>query len=179
VNREQIVAVFGSSQVPEGSADFAAAERLGRLLAEAGWVVMNGGYGGTMAALSRGAARAGGRVIGVTLAAFDRWPLCVNPWLSEQRQAPDLFTRHRWLIAEADAIVVLPGGVGTLAELFVAWNLLQIGSLAPRPVIVVGQAWQRALETLAAHLHVRPKDLAMLQVVDTVEAAVRLLRKKL
>lgn len=126
-----------------------------------------------MAAVSRGACDGGGHPIGVTLATFDRWPLPSNPWLREERKAPDLFARHKWLTTEADGIVVLPGGVGTLAELFVAWNLLQIGGMGPKPVVLVGQEWRRVLEALTEHLHFCPRDLALVQVVDTVEEGVK------
>lgn len=169
----KVISVFGGSHLPEGSPAYEEARRLGQLLAGAGFTVMSGGYSGVMAAVSRGACEAGGHTIGVTLAAFDRWPLPSNPWLREERKAPDLFTRHKWLVTEADGIIVLPGGVGTLAELFVTWNLLQIGGMPPKPVVLVGQEWRRALEHLTEHLYLRPRDLVLVQVVETVEEGVQ------
>ena len=169
------ISIFGGSHLPQGSLAYEEARRLGRLLARAGFTVMSGGYSGVMAAVSQGACEVGGHTIGVTLAAFDRWPLPSNPWLHEERKAPDLFTRHKWLIVETDGIIVLPGGVGTLAELFVTWNLLQIRGMGSKPVVLVGQEWRRVLETLTEHLHTverhrfRPRDLALIQVVETVE----------
>jgi len=168
------VAVFGGSYVPQGSPAYEEARKLGRLLARAGLTVVSGGYAGVMAAVSRGAWEVGGHTIGITLAAFDRWPLPSNRWLHEEHKAPDLFTRHKWLIADTDAAIVLPGGVGTLAELFVTWNLLQIGGMPRKPLVLVGQEWQRVLESLLKHLYLQPRDLALAQVVETVEEAVQI-----
>jgi len=136
---------------------------------------MSGGYSGLMGAVSRGAWEAGGHTIGVTLTAFDRWPLPANPWLHEERKAPDLFTRHKWLIADADAIIVLCGGVGTLAELFVAWNLLQIGGIGSGRVVLVGQEWREVLRCLTKHLEFQPQDVGLVHVVETVEEGVQVI----
>jgi len=179
VAERKVISVFGGSHLPEGSPAYEEARRLGRLLARAGFTVMSGGYSGVMAAVSRGACEAGGHTIGVTLAAFDRWPLPSNPWLREERKAPDLFTRHQWLIAEADGIILLPGGVGTLAELFVTWNLLQIGGMASKPVVLVGWEWRKVLEHLMGHLHLQTRDLKLIQVVETVEEGVQVVLDQL
>jgi uncharacterized protein (TIGR00725 family) len=71
--RQRVVAVFGGHAPAPGSADYEMARELGRRLAEAGFIVMSGGYGGTMEAVSRGAREAGGLAIGVTVDLFDRW----------------------------------------------------------------------------------------------------------
>jgi uncharacterized protein (TIGR00730 family) len=163
--------------VPEGSRAYEEAQCLGRLLAGAGFAVMSGGYFGVMAAVSRGAWEVGGHTIGVTLAAFDRW--ASNPWLKEERKAPDLFARQRWLIGEADGIIVLPGGVGTLAEFSVTWNLVQIGGIGLKPVVLVGQAWRGMLVHLGQHLHLRARDLTLLKVVGRVEEGVQALLEQL
>lgn len=173
------IAVFGGSYVPQGSPAYEEARKLGQLLARAGCTVVNGGYSGTMAAVSRGAWEAGGHTIGITLAFFDRWPLPPNRWLREERKAPDLFTRHKWLIAETDAVIVLPGGVGTLAELFVTWNLLQIGGIPRKPLVLVGQEWRMVLESLSKHLHLQPQDLALVQIVERVDEAAQIVSQGL
>jgi uncharacterized protein (TIGR00730 family) len=177
VPERRAISVFGGSHPREGSPAYGEAQRLGSLLASEGFTVVSGGYAGVMDAVSRGAFEGGGHTVGVTLAAFDRWS--PNPWLCEERRAPDLFTRQEWLICQADGIIVLPGGAGTLAELFVTWNLLQIGAMAPKPVVLVGQAWYKVLDAFTEHLHLRARDLALVRVTETVEEGVRVLLDQL
>ena len=85
------IGVFGSSRREEGSDLYRQAYELGGALARAGYAVLTGGYAGSMGAASRGAAEAGGRVIGVTCAIFDPTP--PNPWLTEEIKAPSLLAR--------------------------------------------------------------------------------------
>jgi uncharacterized protein (TIGR00725 family) len=91
MDSERIITVFGSSRRDEGSALYRETYELGRLLAQAGYAVLSGGYNGSMAAVSRGAREAGGRVIGVTCAVFDPTP--PNPWLTEEIRTPTLLDR--------------------------------------------------------------------------------------
>jgi predicted Rossmann-fold nucleotide-binding protein len=87
-----------------------------------------------MEAVSRGAAEAGGHVIGVTCTEISRWHgLAANPWIQEERQTATLMERLEGLIRGSDAALALPGGPGTLAEISLAWNLMIVGSVSPRP----------------------------------------------
>ncbi|MFP4055809.1 MAG: LOG family protein [Candidatus Brocadiia bacterium] len=173
----RIVAVFGASGVRRGSDGYNEAYRLGRLLAEAGYTVCNGGYGGTMEASARGARDAGGAALGVTNALFD--PAAANRYITEERKAPDFFERLRRLLTLGEAYVCLRGSVGTLTEFSLAWTLLQTKALARRPFVCVGEAWAAVLEAYRAHLLVRPKDLRLVTLVDTVEAAAVAVRQGL
>lgn len=166
----RVVAVFGSSRQTPDHPDYRAAERLGRLLGEAGWTVATGGHDGAMAAVSRGAREAGAHVIGVTLPGPSgrRRP---NDWVAEERPAEDLFARLRMLL-HADAWIAVAGGVGTLAEVAVAWNLMQNAHVDRRPLIVVGAGWRAVLASLRDELVVDPADLEMVTVVADVDAAV-------
>ena len=165
----RVAAVFGSSRIAPDHPDAIAAERLGRLLGEAGWVVATGGHDGAMAAVSRGAHAAGAHVVGVTLPGPQgRTP---NAWVGEERPADDLFARLGMLL-DADAWIAVAGGVGTLAEIAVAWNLMQNRHVARQPLIVVGPGWQSVLDVLAAQLVVDADDLAMITAVADVESAV-------
>ncbi|HEY8491470.1 MAG TPA: LOG family protein [Dehalococcoidia bacterium] len=166
----RVVTVFGGSHVQEGSAEYREAERLGRLLAEQGFTVCNGGYLGVMAAVSRGARDAGGHVVGVTLAGAT-WE-GPNTWLSEEVRAETLFLRIEKLITAADAFVVLRGGHGTLAELAMTWNLIAIGAVHPRPLVLVGRHWQALLAAFRRHLTASEEELRLLTLVDSAEAAV-------
>lgn len=159
--------VFGSSTTQD-PAYLAAAERLGQLLAQAGYTVGTGGYGAIMEAVSRGAAQAGAHVIGYTCDEFpDRTP---NPWLHEERRTPDLLLRLRRMMAEGDAFLALWGGSGTLAEVFLAWTLGQIAQRYGRPVkplLLVGEHWSPLLAAIHAHSEPAPVTPHAPQVVAT------------
>jgi len=120
------------------------ARALGEMLARRGHAVLTGGYTGTMEAVSRGAAAAGGHVIGVTCDDIGRYHgRSANPWVMEERRCPTLLERLRQLIEGSDAAIALPGGPGTLTEIALTWNLMIVGSLARRPLILVGEAWKQ------------------------------------
>lgn len=164
-----VAAVFGSARLQPGDAEYEESVRLGRLLAEAGWAVQTGGYDGVMAAVSRGAHAAGGHVIGVTLARFDgaKRP---NEWLLEEHEAEDLFARVRTL-TEADAWIAVAGGMGTLAEVAMAWNLLQNWP-DDRPLVLVGPRWAGLVPELERFLVIGPKDMVHVRLAGNVDEAV-------
>lgn len=139
------VTVFGGSR--PGEAGYAEALLLGQLLGQAGYAVLTGGYIGTMEAVSRGAAEAGGHVIGVTCDEIEAWrPVRPNRWVQEERRCTTLRQRLTALIEGCDAAIALPGGPGTLAEIAEMWNLLLIGAISARPLILVGAGWQATFE---------------------------------
>jgi hypothetical protein len=142
------VTIFGSGTVPEGSAEFQQAERLGRLLGESGFTVCNGGYGGTMLAAARGARQAHATTIGVTLSKGP-WPKA-NPWIVREVACQGLPERIIKLLEAGDAYVVLAGGTGTLAEIGLMLELLNKGFLPPRPVVFLGPFWSPLLRLLAS-----------------------------
>jgi hypothetical protein len=131
------VTVYGSGDPPPDV--LRQAEELGRGIALRGWTVRNGGYGGTMTAAAKSAREAGGCVVGVTCRAFARPD--ANPYVSDTLDTGDLFERLAQLIGGADAFVALPGGTGTLTEVFLTWELMAKGLLEPRLLCLLGQAW--------------------------------------
>ncbi len=175
--RRPQVAVFGSARLRPGDPEFAEARRLGELIAGAGWTLCTGGYDGAMAAASEGAADAGGHVVGVTMAAW-AGRLEANPWVREERAADGLIARAAELLA-SDAWVAVAGGVGTLSEVALAWNLLQTGDVGTRPLVTVGPRWRALLPELRAHLVVDDADIALVRAVDDAEAAVAALEEAL
>ena len=175
-NQPKSVTVFGSSRPAPGSAGYEQARKLGRLLAQAGFRVVNGGYSGTMQGVSQGATDVGGRATGITCAVFDGQRAGGNPYLSDSFHAADLLARLAKLVELSDAYVVLYGGIGTLLELFLVWNMLANGVI-DKPCILVGATWRRALQDLAQETQVGAQHIAMLQVADTVQEAVALLRR--
>jgi uncharacterized protein (TIGR00730 family) len=145
------VAVFGSSATLTGQADWSDAETAGRRLAEAGVAVVTGGYGGTMEAASAGAAGAGGRVIGVVAPSLFPTRPRSTAYVTELIEANSLPDRIGTLIDLADAALVLPGAIGTAAELVLAWNHNQIARAGGNdmiPVAAVGRIWAELCETI-------------------------------
>jgi uncharacterized protein (TIGR00730 family) len=167
------VTVFGSSRVAVGEPGYQEALRLGRLLAEAGYAVYSGGYGGAMEAVSRGATEAGGAVVGITVQAWSR-RLQANSWVGEEVATPHLFERLQRL-TESEAFIALPGGPGTLCEVALVWNLFQTESTSIRPLILVGPHWRRLVRCFEAELRVEAGDLELLQFAATVDEVLPLL----
>jgi len=144
------VTVFGSSLPAEGSPAYAEARRLGCLLARAGYAVCNGGYQGLMEASARGAREAEGHTVGVTCAI---WPRPANPWIVEEVRAANFSARLMTLIERGDAYIALPGGTGTLAELALAWEMMNKRTLSKtvggrKPVLAVAPYWQSVITCL-------------------------------
>ena len=145
------ITVFGGSQPKPGEPIYQDALHLGVLLAQAGYTILNGGYIGTMEAVSRGAAQVNGHVIGVTCDEIEAWrPVKANPWVTEVWHYPSLKERLFALIENADAYLALAGGVGTLAEVLLTWNLLLTHILPPRPLVLIGLGWHRTVQEFMA-----------------------------
>jgi len=170
--RESTVAVFGSSQTRADEPDYAAAIRCGRLLAESGFRVATGGYSGLMEAVSRGAADAGGTVIAATAPELFPDRAGANRWAHIERPQPTLPLRLSQLLDNSVATIALPGSIGTLTELMVAWNASFIDALTrrpPRPVIAVGPRWSSLVAHIAAEVQ---SSVELVTRVDDVDAAV-------
>ncbi|MBN1657470.1 MAG: DUF4032 domain-containing protein [Anaerolineae bacterium] len=171
------IAVFGSGRAPADHEVLHQAERLGKLLAEAGFTVLCGGYGGTMEAVSRGARQAGGEAVGVTMELFAA-RLQPNAWLTREQRVKDFFPRLRRL-TEADGFVVLRGGIGTLTEATLTWSLLQTGQIPMRPFVFVGDLWRRVFDCLRAETFMSESDFALATVVGNADEAVARLKEAL
>lgn len=169
----QRISVFGTARSVEGDPDYEEARLMGRLLAEAGYEVCTGGYRGAMEAASRGAHEAGGHVVGITVEPWSGW-LTPNSYLKEEIATANLYNRLERLIDSA-ALIAVHGGAGTLAEVALAWNLMQLGDIKARALILVGPSWRRLAEAFAADLIINEQDLALLHVVDTPADAIALL----
>ncbi|HUI88145.1 MAG TPA: LOG family protein [Anaerolineales bacterium] len=175
------VSVFGGSQPKQGSKPYAEAQELGKLLAQRNHIVLTGGYIGTMEAVSRGAAEAGGHVIGVTCEDIEQWrPLGANAWVKEEWRKKTLMERLQALIEGGEAALALPGGPGTLTEISLTWNLMIIGSLHRRPLILIGSGWQNVLNQVYQSLneYVSPSQRELVQFAPDVRAAVKQLDSK-
>ncbi len=170
-----VVAVIGSSQTTPEERDYQDAVRLGRALATAGLTLASGGYGGLMEAVSEGAAEIGGFVIGVTAPSVFPGRRGVNPFVTDERPAGTLTERIHQLIHHSDAVVALPGSIGTLTELMSAWNLAFVAPFSgqtPKPIVAVGPLWSELVPLLAGRLST---DETLVHCVDSVEAAAHLI----
>lgn len=163
------MAVFGSSATEPGSTNWADAESAGRRLAGAGVDVVTGGYGGTMEAVSRGAAGGGSRVVGVTAAALFPSRSGANRHVTVEIETENLAQRIGALLDTANGILVLPGSIGTAAELVVAWNLNHIARLAGgtrKPTTAVGEAWGELAKLLVEEVGAHVADVHISATVD-------------
>lgn len=163
------VAIFGSSQTIPGSDEWAQAERAGERCAQAGLTVVTGGYGGIMEAASKGAKGAGGEVIGVTAPELFTGRSGANPYVTRELHARTLPERIGVLTDLADGAMVLPGSIGTAAELVVAWNLNHItrrnggGRL---PTVTVGADWREFWAVMTGRLGAVGDDVHTADHVD-------------
>lgn len=138
---EKTITIFGTAKARPGDAAYELAYETGKLLAQAGFTIANGGYGGTMLAAAKGASEAGGKTIGVTCSAFEQSR--ANEFISREIVTDSPDERLDTLINLGQAYVVLPGSTGTLLELAKVWELKNKGFLtAQKPIILVGGFWK-------------------------------------
>jgi uncharacterized protein (TIGR00730 family) len=167
------VTVFGSSRSRRGDPDYRRAEELGRALAKAGHTVITGGGPGDMEGVSKGAFEAGGQTIGVCIELPDEEK--PNPYLSHVLSFRYFFVRKVMFVKYSKAFVILPGGFGTLDELFEAMTLLQTRKVPPFPVVLAGEDeyWEGLLgwisSTLLRRGKISPEDLSILKRARTPE----------
>jgi len=139
--------VFGSSGVKEGSQGYQDAYEIGKILAENNFDVISGGYTGTMESVSKGAREAGRKTTGITCKNLDF--VSPNAYLSEIIETDDIFERMKSLItADCGLIIVLPGGSGTLAELIISCDLISLGKIPKKPVLLLGDYWKNIIEQI-------------------------------
>ncbi len=170
---EPTVSVFGTSRARPGEPVFVLAEQVGRALAQAGFVVANGGYGGTMLAGAKGAAEAGGIVVGVTCSAFKR--SVANEYVGREIRTDSLDERLAALVEIAQAYVVLPGGTGTLLELASVWELKNKKFLdGDKPIVLLGDFWKPVLDVVSVD---DPRSVERIVLADTPADAVARIQK--
>jgi uncharacterized protein (TIGR00730 family) len=143
MNLGRIVTVFGSSRPRESDAEYEEARDLGRILATNGFSVCSGGYGGVMAAVSRGAKEGGGKTYGVTAEFFNAR---ANSWIDVEVRVSTWQERLFELIRLAHGFVACKGGTGTLVELAVVWEMVNKSVMTGKPLSVLGQFWSPIIE---------------------------------
>lgn len=173
------VTVFGSARTKPSDPYYDLARRMGAAIAELGFTVMTGGGPGIMEAANRGAKEAGGRSVGCNIELpFEQAP---NAYLDRSVTMRYFFVRKTLLIKYSYAFVIMPGGFGTLDELFEALTLIQTGKIERFPVIVMGSDyWQEALvflRKMARTGMVNAADLDLIYATDSVEDAMAHIRE--
>jgi uncharacterized protein (TIGR00730 family) len=169
------VSIFGSARSKPGSRDWVLAEQIGAALARAGYAVITGGGPGVMEAANKGCAEAGGMSVGLGIELpFEQG---INDWVDLGIDFRYFFVRKTMFVKYAQAFVVLPGGFGTLDELFEALTLVQTKKVTRFPVVLMGTwYWQGLIDwmrdTMAAEGKIGPEDLNLFCLTDDVIAAV-------
>jgi len=174
------VTVFGSARFKEGDPYYELARQVGAELARAGFTVMTGGGPGVMEGANRGAWEAGGRSIGCNIRLpHEQNP---NPYLDRFLEFRYFFVRKVMLVKYSYAFVVLPGGFGTLDEIFETATLIQTGKIADFPLVIMGEEYWRPFldflrETMVRRRTIDPEDVDRLHLTDSAVAAVTRIRE--
>ena len=172
--------VFGSARVREGDEHYRLGREVGSLLAKDGITVLTGGGPGIMEAANRGAYENGGKSVGLNIELpFEQSP---NPYTTKSISFNYFFVRKVMLVKYAAAFIILPGGFGTLDELFEAITLIQTKKILPFPVVLVDSDYWGGLvnwikSTMIDAGYISPNDTGLLRVVDTAEQAVDIVRE--
>jgi hypothetical protein len=174
------VSIFGSTRARPEDEVYQKAEQIGRLLAENGFSVITGGGPGAMEAANKGAALAGGNSIGLNIELpLEQKP---NPYANITLRFRYFFVRKVMFVKYAVAYVILPGGFGTMDELFESVTLIQTHKIKPFPVILIGSNYWKGLldwmkEVVLKEGRISPEDLDILQLIDEPEEVVRTIKK--
>jgi uncharacterized protein (TIGR00730 family) len=168
------VTVFGSARFHEGHRYYAMAQELGQRLAQAGYTVMTGGGPGVMEAANRGAKEAGGLSIGANIMLSHEQD--ANSYMDRFMEFDHFFVRKVMLVKYSCAFVVMPGGFGTLDEVFETITLMQTDKIRDFPVILMGTEYWGPLidflqKTLVTEATVGRADLNLVRVTDSVDEA--------
>ncbi len=173
------ITVFGSARFKEDHPYYTLARKVGAAISNLGFTVMTGGGPGIMEAANRGAREAGGRSIGCNIRLpFEQYP---NPYLDEMMTFRYFFVRKTMLIKYSYAFVVLPGGLGTMDEMFEALTLIQTRKIRNFPVVLMGKDYYRPLidflEDMLRENTISKKDLDLLMLTDSVDEAMAHIEK--
>ena len=174
------VSIFGSSRAKPDDEVYQKAEQIAQLLAENGFGVITGGGPGVMEAANKGAALAGGKSIGLNIQIpLEQEP---NPYANIKLNFRYFFVRKVMFVKYAVAYIILPGGIGTLDELFESVTLIQTQKIKPFPVILVGSSYWKGLfdwmkGVLLKEGRISLADLEILQVIDEPAEIIKALKK--
>ncbi|MEJ5997115.1 LOG family protein [Corynebacterium sp. H130] len=169
------VTVFGSARIKEGHPYYAWGQQIGEKLVEAGYAVITGGGPGLMEAPNRGASEAGGLSVGLGIELPHEQEL--NPWVDLGLNFRYFFVRKTMFLKYSEAFICLPGGFGTLDELFEALCMVQTGKITNYPIVLVGTEFWGGLvdwirDRLISEGMISEKDIDLFKVTDDVDEAI-------
>ena len=172
------VSIFGSARAPRASPEYELAERIAGGLAKAGYAIITGGGPGIMEAANKGAAGAGGVSVGLGIEL--PLELGLNQYVDIGLEFRYFFVRKTVFVKYSQAFVVLPGGFGTMDELFEALTLVQTGKITKFPIVLVGSSYWSGLlawlkTTMCAAGNVSPMDLDLVHVADDADEVVHII----
>jgi hypothetical protein len=174
------VTVFGSARIKPGDPHYELTRKMGAAIARLGFTVITGGGPGIMEAANRGAKEAGGRSVGCTIELPSEQP--TNVYLDRCVRMHYFFARKTLLVKYSYAFIVMPGGAGTLDELFEALTLIQTGKIKNFPIVIMGtDYWKELLhfiETMAQRGMIAAKDLSLIYATDSVDEAIAHIQSK-
>jgi uncharacterized protein (TIGR00730 family) len=174
------VTVFGSSRIKRDDPHYELTQKMGAAIARLGFTVMTGGGPGIMEAANRGAKEAGGRSVGCTIELPSEQP--TNAYLDRCVRMHYFFARKMLLVKYSYAFVVMPGGAGTLDELFEAVTLIQTGKIKNFPIVIMGTAYWKELidfiEKMARIGMIADADLRLIYWTDSVDEAIAHIQSK-
>lgn len=182
-NERYRVSIFGSARAAPGSFVYEEVKRVAQAAAELGCDIVTGGGPGLMQAANEGATAAqGSKSVGIRVdLPFEQ---DVNAFVTQAFEHQTFFTRLHHFVLASDAFVVVPGGIGTVLESMMIWQLLQVGHVKDVPLIFVGKMWHELVEwagknMLRPELNLAsPKDMDIPHCLDTADEAIVLLRQK-
>jgi uncharacterized protein (TIGR00730 family) len=180
------VTIFGSARVKPGTVAYDEVKRLAGALAQMGCDIVTGGGPGLMQAANEGAAAVNApernRSVGIRVdLPFEQE---VNPFVEEAFEHKTFFSRLHHFVLTSDAFVVVPGGIGTVLELMMVWQLLQVKHVQETPLILVGKMWPGLVDWAKTSLLTTqpplasPQDLSIPQCVNTADEAIALMRQR-
>ncbi len=166
------ISIFGSARTQEGDSNYQLTIAIAEAIAESGYGVISGGGPGIMEAANRGAQKAGGTSVGLNIELpFEQQS---NPYIDQDKliNFQYFFVRKVMFLKYAQGFIVMPGGVGTLDELFEAYTLIQTDKVSKFPIILVGRDYWGGLidwikETVLKEKNISPEDLDLFELVDT------------
>ena len=173
------VSIFGSARTARGSSEYATAEAIASGLARAGYAVITGGGPGIMEAANKGAVQAGGVSVGLGIELPKEMGL--NDYVEVGLEFRYFFVRKTVFIKYSQAFVVLPGGFGTMDELFEALTLVATGKITKFPIVLVGRDYWSGLlgwlqDTMLARANIGPAEFSLIHVADDPDEVVAIIR---
>ena len=168
------ISIFGSARTPEYHPTYKLTVNIAEAISKSGYGIISGGGPGIMEAANKGAQKGGGASVGLNInLPFEQYS---NPYIDQDKLIDFhyFFVRKVMFVKYAQGFIVMPGGVGTLDELFEAFTLIQTSKVAKFPIILVGTSYWSGLvdwlkNTLLIEKNISPEDIDLLEIVDSAE----------